>query len=272
MLTQVDVEGDNVLALPVSGAKPRDSLHLEGFTGLGPPDKSLFIGDYARDGGIYSGRKVLTRNPVLTVGVNPNYGKGETMDGLRSILYKAFNDPLPTVDSVTLILHDDELADRYLTGYCDKFTNEIMGDDTSCQISMVCPDPYIRDVQQTDLIGSWQQVPFTYAGTAETGFEATITVSASTSTITLNNNSQTMILTYPFLANDVVYVNTIPGSRKIQLTRSGTTYDILYTLYSGSPWMFLHSTSNTMTVYGATPTDIIAAITEFKYRQTWWGL
>lgn len=278
MLTQVDVECDNPFYMSVLGARPRDSLILQSITGLGPPDKSLFVGDYARDGGSYSGRRVLVRNPVLTIKINPNHGNNETVDGWKDILYKAFNDPFVNGDDVTLIFKDDIKADRMITGYTEKFEGELFDQDTVCQISMVCPDPYLRDVAETvvtppDGTAGWQTVPFSYQGTAEAGFEVTIAVQATTSTVTLDNNGQTMVLTYPsFQAGDIIYINTKPGERQITLTRAGVVSDILYTLFSESTWLTLHSQSNSLQVYGETSSLFVASITNLTYTQLWWGV
>ena len=277
MLTQIDVECDNPFYMSVLGARPRDSLILQSVTGLGPPDKTIFVGDYSRDGGTYGGRRVITRNPVLTIKINPNFANGESVDGWRDILYRAFNDPFITGDDVTLVLHDDIKPDRMITGYCEKWDGELFEKETAVQISMICPDPYIRDVTETAVTppegsAGWQTVPFTYSGTAEAGFEVEIEVQATTSTVTLDNNGRTMVLTYPsFLAGDVIYINTKPGERQITLTRAGVTSDVLYTLYSESPWLTLHSQSNSLQVYGAAPNSFVASITSLKYTQLWWG-
>jgi hypothetical protein len=278
MLTQIDVICDNPFYISVLGARPRDSLILERVTGLGPPDISLFVGDYAKDGGLYTGRRVHTRNPVMDLKINPNHANGETVDGWRDILYKAFVDPLATGDDVTLVLHDDIKPDRIITGYTEKFLTEAFEKDTRASISMICPDPYIRDLSETEIVPpegttGWQTVPFTYAGTAEAGFEAWILVQATTTTLTLENNGRTMVLTYPsFQSGDVVYINTTPGHRKINLTRGGVEYDILYTLFSESPWLDLHSQQNTLQIYGETPDSVVAAITKLAYTQLYWGV
>lgn len=277
MLSQIDVVCDNPFYMSVLGARPRDSLILEKVTGLGPPDKNIHVGDYSRDGGVYGGRRVVTRNPVLTIRINPNHSLGETVDGWRDILYRAFNDPLVTGDDVTLILKDDIKPDRMLTGYCEKWNGELFEKDTVVEISMICPDPYIRDVEETVVeptagITGWQTVPFTYSGTAEAGFEVEILVQTTTSTLTLDNNGQMMVLSYPsFLTDDVVYINTKPGERRITLTRGGEVFDIYYTLYSESPWLSLHSQMNTLQVYGASETNIVASVTSLRYTQLWWG-
>lgn len=278
MLTQIDVQCDNPFYMSVLGANPRDSLILQKVTGLGPSDVSLFVGDYSRDGGVYTGRRATPRNPVFYIKINPNHANGESTDGWRDILYKAFMEPFINGDDVTIVLHDDIKPDRMLTGYTEKFEGEVFDENTDVQISMICPDPYIRDVLDTVITPpegteGWQLVPFTYAGTARAGFETTIRVSATTTTLTLDNNGRTMVLTYPsFQSGDIVYFNTKPGQRQITLTRGGITYDILYTLYSESPWLELHSQDNSLQVYGETPSNIVAAITDLTFTQLYRGV
>ena len=84
MLKQIDVvygteEDEQALSLPILGLTPKDSLLLRKVTGLNPPDVNLFIGDYSRDGGTYQGRRVESRNVVLTIDLNPNPALGDTV-------------------------------------------------------------------------------------------------------------------------------------------------------------------------------------------------
>lgn len=281
MLTSIDVVCDNTFTMTVIGATPKDSLIVQSLSGLGPPDISLFVGDYARDGGVYTGRRVQTRNPVFTIKINPNFANNETVSGWREILYKAFVDPTVNGDDVTLILHDDILADRMLTGYVEKFETEPFSADTVVTISMICPDPYIRDAAETDLSGSWTNVPFVYQGTAETGFEVDVNVTVATPILTLDNNGYKMVFNYSdptggsltsFQVGDVLHVNTKPGERAVTLTSGGVVYDVLYMLDVDSPWLSLHSQSNTLQIYGADSSSTVASITTLKYVTTYWGV
>lgn len=280
MLTAITVACDNPFTMPVLGAAPRDSLIIQSVTGLGPADKSLFMGDYSRDGGMYGGRRVNMRNPVMLIEINPNFGLGESVEGWRDVLYRAFNDPNINSDDVTLILHDDVKPDRYLTGYTEKFEAEAFSKDTTAQISMICPDPYLRDVTPTVVtppegVEGWQTVPFIYNGSSEAGFEVTIKVTSATQTLTLDNNGKLMVLTYPtFQVGDIVYINTKPGERQITLTKAAdhVVYDVLYTLFSASPWLDLHSQTNTLQVYGDSKSRVVAAITNLTYTQSYWGV
>jgi hypothetical protein len=280
LLTQIDVIygnelGEQALALPILGVTPSESLLIRKVTGLNPPDIDLFIGDYARDGGTYQGRRVGNRNVVMTMDLNPNPALGETVSGLRDLLYKTFVDPLVDADHLELVLHDDEGRTRNLYGYTETFETEIFDIETMAQISLICPDPYIRDLDETTLTnpsGTWVTVPFTYNGTAETGFYVQVNVTANTPKLTLKNNNKTMVLTYPFLAGDVVYIDTNRGSRNITMVRSSVTYPLIAYLDVLSPWLELHSQTNTMSVYGTLSTDLVAGVKTLKYRASYWGV
>lgn len=225
MITQVDMMSEEALELPILGITPKSSLLIKKITGLNPPDKSLFIGDYSQDGGLYQGRRVGNRNVVITLDLNPNPALGETVSSLRQGLHKTFNDPQPDGDFLKMRFHEDNNRVTYLVGYCEKFEGEIFDVDTMCQISMVCPDPYIRDDIDTVLTQQtgWVQVPFTYQGTAETGFIARIYVTAATDRVTLANNGKLMRLfnNAGYAIDDLIIINTIRGQRSITLTKPG---------------------------------------------------
>jgi hypothetical protein len=275
LLTRIDVDSENAFYVPILGASPKDSLLLRTVDGLSPPDVDLFIGDYARDGGFYQGRRVAKRNVVFTFDLNPNPALGETVAGLRELLYKAFVDPLVDADYIKINLLDDEGRTRYLVGYTEKFETDIFSVDTVCQISIVCPDPYLREDTKTVLTDptGWVSVPFAYTGTAETGFEVEIVITAPTSTLTLENNGRTMIIDRNFFAGDVVSINTNRGSRSLTVTHPGSPAEpLIASLSPLSPWLELHSQSNVMKVYGSTESDIVAAVRTLAYTQAYWGI
>lgn len=281
MLTQVDVvyedeHGPKALALPIRGLTTKDSLLLRKITGLGPPDPTLFIGEYARDGGTYQGRRVGKRNVVITIDLNPNPALEETVQGLREFLYKLFMDPLVDAEHVQLVLHDDLNNERYLYGYAEKFDSDIFEAENLVMVSIICPDPYIRDIESVTLEhagGGWATVPFSYKGSAEAGFEVEINITSPTSILTLDNNGRTMIFDdFDFEIGDVVNINTNRGSRDATITREGITMPLIAALTPASRWLELHSANNTLRVYGETPTDIHAAIKSLEYTATYWGV
>lgn len=273
MLTRVDVQSENPFFLNIRDARPTDSIIVEKIEGLGPPDIDLFMGDYARDGGYYSGRRVPPRDVSFMLRYNPNYELNETVSGLRQLLYKSFLDPFPSADGLSIILHDDEAVDRYFMGYTNKFEGDLFSDDTTALISMRCPNPYIIDSASTQIAAAGPTVPFEYSGTAEVGLTIEATLTTSSSWLQFQLGAKTMILNLAFLAGDKVVVDTRQGSRKIQLIRAGLTYDILYTLYSSpSSWLEIHGKSNTLKSWGINSDTVVANITRITFQAYHWGI
>lgn len=290
------------LELPIFGVTTKDSLLVRKVTGLSPPDVDLFIGDYSRDGGTYQGRRVGSRNVVMTLDLNPNPALGETVSGLRNLLYKTFIDPLVNADFIELQLHDEAGGIRNLAGYTERFETEIFDIDTMAQISMVCPDPYIRDLNETLLTNAsstWISVPFVYGGTAETGFEVEINISTNTTALTLVNNGQRMRMDFgtTLTSTDVIYINTNRGHRDIRkasasavsamkaafpnetlgktwtrLVTEGSTTPLIGSLAFDARWLELHAQSNTMFVYGSTENSLVAGIKNLAYKASYWGV
>lgn len=279
MLQQIDVLyedelGPQAIALPIVGLTTRNSLLLRKVTGLSPADRELFIGDYARDGGTYQGSRVGKRNVVMTIDLNPNPAESETVDSLRALTDKVFMDPLPDADHLQFVFHCDNADARYLVGYAEKITDDIFSSDTMRQISVICPDPYIRNLYETSFESTlgWATVPFSYTGTAETGFELSIKITNATSALTVENNGQTMVFTYSFEPDDIVYINTTPGSRSATVTRAGITTSLIGALNPLSRWIQLRASNNTLKLYGLTTSNIIAVVQNLTYRAAYWGL
>lgn len=271
MITQVDFMSANSFFVPVHGAKPKDSLHIRKITGLDPPDPDLFIGEYSRDGGTYQGRRVAPRNVVITMDLNPNPALGETVSAIRARLHKAFLDPLVYSDHMQIVFHDEYARQRYLVGYVEKYDEDLFDVETLAQISLICPDPFLRDLQPSVFqnVTGWVVVPFDYLGTARTGFEVTINVTGMTDVLTLENNGRTMVIERSFIPGDTIKMTTTRGQREIILNETTSIAAFLSPL---SPWLELHSQSNSMKVYGATETDFVANISELRFIQAYWGL
>lgn len=221
MLTRVDVQSENPFFLEIRNAKPSDSIRVEKIEGLGPPDVDLFMGEYARDGGVYGGRRVPPRTVILTVSLNPNYGDLETVDGLRLLLYKTFMDPFVSTDGLIIELLDDTYNDRFIQCFTEKLDPDIFSDDTTAQITLRCPNPFIQDVALTVLPVSpaGPTFPFDYEGSVETGFIIKAILTSNSSVVTLDLNGITMRFDYSFLDDDLLIVNTIRGQRRVQRIR-----------------------------------------------------
>lgn len=294
MLTRVDVQSENPLQLHLEDARPDDSIIVDKIEGLDPPDIDLFLGDYARDGGFYNGRRVGKRNVVFYLTLNPNYTKNETVSDLREQLYRAFIEPRAAGDDVRIDLLDSVKPPRYISGYTEKLETTIFSKEKELMVSLVCPNPYIYNVDETVTNANGPSVGFPYEGTAETGVEVKLQLTSASPTLNLVvNNGSPMILNYPFEIGDIVYINTRRGERKIQLTHGGAisatgvitggnTSNILYSQTATSRWLELHRAivvpvtnptgQNTMKAYGVNLTDSVASVKQIKSRGSWWGI
>jgi hypothetical protein len=298
MLSRVVVQSETQLNLELENARPDDPIVVDKIEGLDPPNIDLFTGDYARDGGYYSGRRVGKRNPVFYLTMNPNPGHinpaYHSVANIREQLYRAFIDPRAAGDDVRIDLIDDEKPARYLSGYTEKLESSIFSKDTDLVISMLCPNPYIYNVVETVDNVNGTTVPFPYEGTAETGVEVKLQLTSASSTVSVAvNGGVPMVMNYAFLTGDIIYINTRRGERKIQLTRGGsisstgvisggTTTNILYSQTQASRWLELHRVVpvpitnpnglSTMKAYGASLTDTIANIKQIRSRGAWWGI
>jgi hypothetical protein len=264
VIATIRVESETPLEMPILGVTTKSSLLVQKVTGLNPPDRSLFIGDYSQDGGLYQGRRVGSRNVVFMINLNPNPALGETVSSLRQILYKSFIDPQVDGDYLKVVLVDEDGNEKYLVGYCEKFESDLFDVETLCQISMVCPDPYIRANQASvyELDEGWISFPYIYEGTAETGFEVRIYMTANANNVTLYNNGKVMQLnnTDGYKFGDIILINTSRGQRSIhhmpaasitaQITdfASGTAYGVgSLVFYNSAVW----KATNTVPANGA---------------------
>lgn len=277
MLTRVDVLSETPFQLKIRDAKPTDSIILDKIEGLTPPAVDLYMGEYVRDGGFYNGRRVGPRHPVITLTLNPNYRLNESVDGLREIVYRSFLDPLPGSDEIQLLLHDDTMPLRVLAGHTEKIEGDTWSQDTTLQISMICPNPYILGMTDNVVTAAGPVSTIQYSGSAETGFitELEITTPTSHLYLTVDERPPT-ILEYPFQAGDRVIINSNPGFLRVQHTRAGQTKDILYATTAASQWSYLRGRVNVVRAYGVptsnTPRPIVATIEKITYRDTYWGI
>lgn len=276
MLQQVVLETANPMTLEIGNADPDEILILTSISGLSPADLTLFTGEFSQKGGYYQGRRANPRNPVFNFKINPDYANDIDASDARDILYRQFLEPSVDGDGVQIRLVDDRRPDRYLIGYTEKFPADIFVQSPNAQISMICTDPFLKSVDETFVFTSagWLTVPITYDGSADTGIEFSIKVVANTEFITVNNNGSTiMLLQGSFLADDHVVINTNPGSRSIQLIRTGfPAEDIMVALSSSSTWLTLKQSANLLSVFGAAPGDGLVKVMDYRFRSEWWGI
>lgn len=278
MLTQVVLQTATPVAFDIEAVDPDEILVLKSISGLSPADMILFIGDYARDGGYYQGRRVVKRNPVFNFKINPDYKNNIGADKIREKLYRWFLEPntspslAPSGDGLMVVLKDDVAVDRYFISYPEKVESDVFGRDLGASISTICTDPYIWAVADKTIADAAGLIslPVDYDGTAKAGFKTTLKVTGNINQITLDlNGFEKMIIAGPFVANDIVVVNTKDGERSI--TKNGV--GIMGSLSATSKWLKLVEGVNTLETYvNSSPGSGLVVITEVNYREAWLGV
>jgi hypothetical protein len=272
MLTQVVLQTANPMTFEIASADPDEIIILQSISGLSPADVTLFMGDFASKGGYYQGRRASRRFPVFNLKLNPDYANDIEVSDIREMLYRQFLEPQPDVDGVQVLLKDDRKPDRYFIGYTEKFPADIFDKSPKAQISMVCVDGMLKSAAETtdSNPGGWVSVPFDYEGSADTGVEVTLKVTAVVNQVSVENNGQLMKLVKPnnFAINDIVYINTKQGERRITLNG----VDVMALLTADSKWISLNQASNTFNVYGTVASDGKVVATDYTYRAEWWGV
>jgi hypothetical protein len=261
MLQQVVLQTTVPMTLDIDAVDPDELIVIKSISGLDPADVTLFTGDFARDGGYYQGRRSGRRNPVFNLKLNPDYANDIEVSDIREMLYTMFFEPTPGQDGLQVVLKDDRKPDRYFIGFTEKLPSDIFSRDTTAQVSMLCVDPFLKSVEEVS-VDDAGLVSFNidYEGSARTGLELTMTANGA-DVITIDINGVEMELNASFNASDVIYLNTVIGSRAIRQNGS----DIMASLVSGPQWLQLEKGSNAVVVSGA-------AVTNYTYRAAWWGI
>lgn len=230
-------------------------------TGLNPPQAQINTSSIAgMDGGLFNSAKLQTRNIVITIRINGDVERN------RLNLYKYFR-----TKDYCKIYYKNGSRDVFIEGYvenvdCDYFTKSELA-----QISIICPNPYFKDLEiMTDDISKVIQMfkfPFTINMNAPIPFskietnKVTDIVNTSESETGLiiyasfygnvrnfeirnTGTGENMRIIYPFIDGDVLTVDCNKGNKSIILTRDARKINLVPYLRKGSTFLQLNSGDN----------------------------
>jgi hypothetical protein len=271
------------MVLDIENVDPDEILILTGISGLSSPKANLFLGDFAREGGYYQGRRAQKLNPVFNFKINEDYVNDIDASEIREMLYRMFYEPTSSSDAVQVTLKDNKTPDRYFLGYTEAIEAELFTDKPSAQVSMLTTDPYLRSVSESGAVspGGWLTRPVKYDGTAETGVELELKVTHTTSSITIIQNltvgKRYIILDRTFYPGDIIKYGSNPGNHYIKVN----DVDRMVALRAPSSdpqselaWFPLAQDTVNFQAHrtAGAPGDGSVLITSYKYRSAWWGI
>lgn len=246
----ISVENHHGEILNLSESPMYDVLRIDG---LSPPPATLNFSQMANfDGGKYNSGQLEMRNLVLTVKIYPD------IETNRINLYKYF----PSKKTVR-IYYQNETRDVYIDGMIETVEIDPFTINETAQISILCPDPYWKERDESRLnfsnVISLFEFPFSIPeegiefsrlqklttaffnnGEIETGF--TIEFQATSSQILnpkfINRTTQEFFgLNVDMAEGDIIRINTRRGEKSVKLIRDGIETSIIGDRQSGSSWI-----------------------------------
>lgn len=253
--------------------------------GLNPPPAQLNMTPIAgMDGARFNSSKLDTRNIVITVKINGDVPYN------RQELYR-----IARTKEVITIYFKNERFDVFAVGYVETLECDLFSDAEYAQISIICMDPYFKDILESVFDISNQvalfQFPFaidyddpvpfseyiagresvvTNNSESETGCLVTVSFSKNISQFVIRetDTGDQITLNYNFKKNDVLYINTNKGEKSVTLLRNGNLTNIFTALASGSVFFQLEPGPNTFTFSADSGTNdqYVSVIITFNRR------
>ena len=242
--TKIRLNGLSVIDFPIVGALPSDPYILKNVDGLGPPEVDVALAKTLNAGAVYQGRRPQTREPVLLIGLNPDFTVGQTVSDLRVNLYGMLTPGY--VDRIKLDIMDEDAVLASTTGYLKKFEIVPFSKDPEVQLTIACLDQYLIAPDELYLTPDKLAPTIDNIGTAPAGFymEAIFTAPQTEWALFDPNGYTEMRIVYSFLTGDKLIIDTRPGRRGIWVDRGGVKTNIIWALTVQSVWYMLHGGEN----------------------------
>lgn len=254
MLTKVEVRTSAGTLLSLELDDISDGFAVEDITGLDPVKATLVSSSFANmDGAQFHSARRESRNILLTIGLEPDYVISSVRD-LRTTLY---NFLMPKTEvSLRFYMSDGLTVD--ISARVESFDADMFTKEPKATVSLLCYDPdFLALVPveiEGDTVADATEFLIAYDGTTETGIQLVLNVDRVLSEFTVYHRPpddvvRTMDFAADFVADDVITINTVVGSKAVTLLRASTLSSILYAMSPQSPWLELVPGDNHLRVY-----------------------
>lgn len=230
-----------IIAENAQGTQLKFAEHSEyavtSVTGINPPNANINTSELATmDGSVFNSAFLQNRNIVLTVYPNGN------IESARLYLYNFFR----TKKYVKLYFKNGT-RNVWTEGRVESIAVDPYSDKENLQISVICPNPWLKDVTATEVTLSGATTVQNKSDD-EVGIVATVTITGAAQGFTLTNatNGQSFTVDYTFQSGDKLTLNTRRGEKRVSLLRSGSTINLLNYIDLGSKWVSLEIGNNTL--------------------------
>ena len=236
-------------------------LNIEG---LNPPKADIYTKAVASlDGGKFKSSKLQMRNIVLTIKIN---GDAEAN---RLHLYEYFR-----TGAWCKVYYSNGSRNVYIEGYCETIECPLFTVKQQMQISIVCPNPYLKSIRTiyADISKSFGDFEFPFEieeegiefsrydsgrevtilnnGEIDNGIEITLTAVSGAVVNPIIYNSHTydyLKLNLTLAEGDIIVINTNRGNKSVKKILNAIETNMINYLESGSTWLQLKVGSNRFT-------------------------
>lgn len=244
------VENENHETLELTNNDAYDVFKIDG---LNPPTAGISTTEVVGlDGAVFNSSRVQQRNLVIYLNIKA------PIEEHRQRLYRFFR-----VKHKCKIYFKNANRDVFIEGYVESFENDLFGNLQQPQISILCPEPFFKAID--DIIVEFSntlalfEFPFAIE---EKGIEFSRINALQTQYINVGDVEVGALITFkanadrvlnPVFYNrttneffgvnvsmsegDTVIINTIKGEKSVQLIHEGTSTNILSKRQTGSKWV-----------------------------------
>jgi hypothetical protein len=263
--TKVRLQGSQNVDLELASALPSDPYILRSIDGLDSPESG------ARG-------KPLDRQVTLHIGLNPDYSQGQTVDGLRDVLYSMIVPGNGRETKLALINNETVVAET--SGFVRRVSAPQFTKEPIAQVVIDCDQPYLvapflTSVKPTiDLSTEYAAFQVNNPGTAPSGFWMAVRfIEEVTGTLQITENvglGRIVSINKHFLPGATLIYDSRKGSKSLYRIPVGEVEpeSILDGLSSSSPWLDLHHGINALRINH----DVEWYSLGFMYTPTYWGI
>lgn len=274
----IRVSGDIDINLPLIQVDPADSYVLREAEGITAPEFNMQIANTLYQGGVFQNRQAINKQIVLSIRLFPNHGAGETAKSLRQNLYKMLSPRWERALKVQLLLAGSVIAE--IEGHVSGMPMNPFVKDPEVQVVIDCLSArWFAPTPVNYLPPSPSNLVIDYRGSAPVGFWAQLQFTHDYPSFQLHhtdNSQQKINLVSPrtgsgsfetgFRVNDILTIDTRPGTRGVSITRNATTMSILSSMSKDSKWLEIFEGINDFTI---NPTGFVWL--GVSYTPQFWG-
>lgn len=266
-----------------------ENFQVVDIDGTNPPSANINFSSFAGgDGSFFNSSKIEKRSITITIYINGDKEKN------RLKLYSFFR-----TKEYCKIYYKNESRNVYIEGYVQNLDVTPFSQKEVAQISIECPDPYFKDLEQilvsiSKTLGKFtfpffinkdEPIPFSTIelnkitnvineSESKTGLIIDTTFTGLVNKLEIRNvdSGENFIIDYNFQKNDRLVVDCNDGSKSVILTRNAIQYNLFPYVRSESTFFQLNTGDNNFSFLADDGTNDMLVNINFKYNKVYLGV